>query len=324
MVSKPLALAVLGAGCVVAAAGGGYVALRHNANTAAPAQASEVASPGGATAASSPAQPAPTTGIDATVPPPGVSPVTETPSRPSVTRELRRPSRPARAATGAPIARAEAPASQNAPAAATTDGETTGPSPAAQLPSALEPKAAERQEPRVQFDQLTVPSETVIGAQVDTTVTSERARVEDRVEGHATRDVSVGNRVALPAGTRLIGSVTLVERGGKFHDRARIAVRFHTAVLHDGTRVPLQTTAIVREGDSPTRESAAKVGGAAVGGAILGAILGGGKGAVIGGTAGAAGGGAMVMAGDRNAATLPAGTAVTVRLMSDLTITVER
>jgi hypothetical protein len=144
------------------------------------------------------------------------------------------------------------------------------------------------------------------------------------VDGRVTRDVSVGGGSAKPAGTRLLGSVTMVERGGKFKERARVAVRFHTAQLADGTRLALQTTAILREGDSPSRESAAKVGGSAVGGAILGAILGGGKGAMIGGTAGAAGGTAVVMAGDRNAATLPSGTTATVRLMSDVTVTVER
>ncbi len=334
MVSKPLALAVLGAGCVVAAAGGGYLALRHSATTVAPAQVSETAAPA-RTAAPSPAPQlapsatSPTTGIDPTVPAPSVNPITETPSHPTVTREPRRPVRSVRPAPmGAPVARAETPAPANtSPASHDSDGNgtatTSAPAPVQPLPVETV-KAAEPQEPKVQFEQLTVPSETVIGAQIDTTVTSERARVEDRVEGHVTRDVSVANRVALPAGTRLLGSVTLVEQGGKFHDRARIAVRFHTAVLHDGTRVPIQTTAIVREGDSPTRESAAKVGGAAVGGAILGAILGGGKGAVIGGTAGAGAGGAMVMAGGRNPATLPSGTAVSVRLMSDLTLTVEK
>jgi hypothetical protein len=136
--------------------------------------------------------------------------------------------------------------------------------------------------------------------------------------------VLVGDRVAIPAGTRLIGAVTLVEKGGKFKERARIAVRFHTATLRDGTSVPLSTTAIMREGESPARETAAKVGGSAVGGAILGAILGGAKGAVIGGTAGAGAGGAIVAAGDRNPATLPAGADVTVQLMSDVTITIER
>jgi hypothetical protein len=178
--------------------------------------------------------------------------------------------------------------------------------------------------PHVRFDEITIPSETVIGVQVDTTVSSERARLEDRVEGRVARDVAIGGRVAIPAGTKMLGAVSLVERGGKFKERARIAVRFHTAQLADGSRVALQTTAIIREGDSPSRESAAKVGGSAVGGAILGAILGGGKGAVIGGTAGAAGGTAVVMAGDRNVATLPAGTTATVRLMSDVTVTVER
>jgi len=191
-----------------------------------------------------------------------------------------------------------------------------------------EPSAAaapvEPPAPQVRFEEITIPTDTVMGVQVDTTVSSERARLEDRVEGRVTRDVAVGGRVAIPAGTRMIGSVTLVERGGKFKDRSRIAVRFHTAQLADGSRIALQTTAIMREGDSPSRETAAKVGGSAVGGAILGAILGGAKGAVIGGSAGAAGGTAVVMAGDRNAATLPAGTTATVRLMSDVTVTIER
>ena len=65
------------------------------------------------------------------------------------------------------------------------------------------------------------------------------------------------------------------------------------------------------------------MGGAAVGGAILGAILGGGKGMAIGAAAGAGAGGAAVAAGDRNAATLPAGTAMTVRILQPVTITTD-
>jgi hypothetical protein len=235
------------------------------------------------------------------------------PSTPAPVGRRRQASRtPAATRTPAPAVPAE-PASIALPEAI---GE---PPPLASAPALAEPPP---QLPR--FEEIIVPSETVIGVKVETTVTSERARVEDRIEGRVTRDVSVGGRVAIPAGTKLLGSVTLVERGGKFKERARIAVRFHTAQLPDGTRVALQTTAIMREGDSPSRETAAKVGGSAVGGAILGAILGGAKGAVIGGTAGAAGGTAVVAAGDRNAATLPAGTTVSVRLMADVAITVER
>ena len=121
----------------------------------------------------------------------------------------------------------------------------------------------------------------------------------------------------------MIGDVTLVERGGKMKDKARLGVRFHTLVMADGN-VPLRTDSIYREGASPGAESARKIGGAAMGGAIIGAIIGGAKGAAIGSATGAAGGGAVVMAGDRNAATLPAGTIVTVRLSAPVSVDVEK
>jgi hypothetical protein len=175
-------------------------------------------------------------------------------------------------------------------------------------------------EPVSRYEAILVPAETVLGVQVDSTVSSETARVEDRVDGRVTRDVTVDGRVAIPAGTRLIGAVSQVERGGKFRERARIAVSFHSLQLRDGSRVPVRTTAILREGDPPSRESAAKVGGSAVGGAVLGAILGGAKGAVIGGSAGAAGGAAVVAAGDRNPAVLPGGTTVSVLLIEGVSL----
>ena len=107
-------------------------------------------------------------------------------------------------------------------------------------------------------------------------------------------------------------------------ERARLGVRFHTLVLADGRRVDLRTDTIFREGQSPSGESSRKIGGAAVGGAVLGAIMGGGKGAMIGGAAGAAGGTAAVMAGGRNAATIAAGTVLNARVASPVTIEVER
>jgi hypothetical protein len=78
-------------------------------------------------------------------------------------------------------------------------------------------------------------------------------------------------RVAIPAGSRAIGSVTAVERGGKFKERARLGIRFHTLVLADGTELPIRTESIVREGESPSGDSSRKIGGAAIGGAVLGA-----------------------------------------------------
>jgi hypothetical protein len=163
----------------------------------------------------------------------------------------------------------------------------------------------------------------VLGLQVETALTSEKARVEDEVLARVTRDVRVGDRVAIPAGAQARGEVTMVERGGKVRDKARLGVRFTSVVLADGTRVPLETDTIFREGDSPTAESTAKIGGGAIGGAILGGIFGGAKGAAIGAATGAGAGTAAVVAGGRNAATLPSGTPVTVRLIKPATVTVE-
>jgi hypothetical protein len=178
--------------------------------------------------------------------------------------------------------------------------------------------------PAPEFVDLTVPSDAVVGLQIERTISSETARVEDRVEARVTRDVRVGDKVAIPAGSVVQGSVMEVERGGKVKERARLGIRFHTIVLANGNRLDIRTDSVVREGASPSKESAAKIGGAAIGGAILGAILGGGKGAIIGGATGAAGGTAATMTGDRNPAVLTAGTTVTVRMQQPVTVTVEK
>jgi hypothetical protein len=189
----------------------------------------------------------------------------------------------------------------------------------------LEPEAVRAPEPPVpQFEDLIVSADSVIGLQVETSLTSERARVEDEVTARVTRDVRVGDRVAIPSGARVLGEVTMVERGGRLKDRARLGIRFTSIVLADGTRVPIETETIYREGDAPGGESAAKIGGGAIAGAIIGGIFGGGKGAILGGTAGAGAGSAAVLAGGRNPATLPAGTPVTVRIEKPATVTVEK
>ncbi len=178
--------------------------------------------------------------------------------------------------------------------------------------------------PPPQYLEVTVPADSVIGLQIETALSSETAHVEDRVTARVTRDVRADGRVAIPAGSRVLGSVSVVDRGGRVKEQARLGVRFHTVILADGTELPLQTETIVREGDSPAQASAAKIGGAAIGGAILGAILGGGKGAAIGGAAGAGGGTAVVMAGDRRAAKIAAGSPVTAKVLSPVTVTVEK
>jgi hypothetical protein len=216
-----------------------------------------------------------------------------------------------------PVAASSSPASSPASAPA-------APTVAESKPDAPRPVDFPAEPPRRAFEELVLPASSVIGLQVETALSSERARLEDRVDARVTRDVLVNGRVAIPAGSRVLGSVTLVDRGGKVKGAARLGIRFHTLVLADGSEVALNTEPFYRDGDSPAGDSAKKIGGATAVGAILGGILGGGKGAVIGGATGAAGGTAAAMAGDRNAAVVAAGSIVTVHLSSPATIQVEK
>ena len=182
---------------------------------------------------------------------------------------------------------------------------------------------ADGAEPELRFDELVVAADSVIGLQIETRVSSEDARVEDSVDARVTRDVLVDDRVAVPAGARLHGSVVLVERGGRMSKGARIGVRFHTLVMADSTELAIVTETIYREGEGQGGRRAKAIGGAAVTGAILGAIFGGRRGAVLGGSVGAAGGTAGVMTGDRNRTTLLPGMTFTMRLLQPVTVLVD-
>ncbi len=321
------ALAVIG---VVAAGGGGYLANRHAEpapvpyapqNTPAAAAVTETEN----TITTAPAattetiQPAPF--VEKT-PPPAVE------KRPPPAPAVRRTPAPVR---NAPVARRdrtpERPVETPAPSYEATNTPVDRPVAPAIEPldaTTVERAPAVPEPARKMYDELVIPADSVIGLQVENAISSELAKVEDTVRARVTRDVRVQDRVAIPAGARAEGSITLVERGGRLKEQARLGIRFHTIVLADGTRLPINTETVYREGDSPARESAAKIGGGAVGGAVLGAILGGKKGAIIGSTVGAAGGGVAVATSHADPATLPAGSTVTVRMGSPASVTVER
>ena len=329
MFSRPLAFLLLALACITAAAGGAYVATRHGVSDAPAA----VASPPPAEVAKAPAAPAqPVAETEAAVS--SAKPATEpgtAPARPDAT-----PAAVARHADPPPVKKtATAARAEHAPSAGralpsnppVTHAEPVPMAPVAAPPAPEPAKPMEpAPEPRHerQFEDLILPAAAVIGLQLDSPLSSDHSRVEDRVDAHVTRDVMASGRVAIPSGSKVIGSVVTVEQGGKVSQPARLAIRFHTLIRADGTEVALHTEPIDRRSESPASGSTKKIGGAAVAGTILGAIIGGGKGAAAGGAIGAGAGTAAVMAGDRATVSMPAGQLLNARLSSPATITVER
>jgi len=329
---------------VTAAAGGAYVAVRSTsavpASAAAPAAATTPAATSPAVqdteavvSAAAPAaiekpRPAPVPAPGLTTPSPAASAPAPRPKPASApTADTRRPAPPA-----APVPNRGPAAVNDGSPAHSANGHPAAAEPAAPVrpepvatPDPVRPEPARPEPPPVpELVELEVPAASVIGLQIETPVSTERARVEDRVEARVMRDVTVDGRTAIPAGAKAVGAVTLVERGGKIKERARLGVRFHTLVLADGTQLPIRTDTIMREGESQGGDSARKIGGAAVGGAILGALIGGKKGAAIGTATGAAGGTAVAMSGDRSEATLASGAVVTVRLSGPVQVEVQK
>jgi hypothetical protein len=314
------ATGLLVAACVTGGAAGTYLVVRGNAADA--PQAVETAAP------ITPAAVEQSEGVLPNATPPAEVPASVAPL--ARVTPAPKPVAPARVTKPAPASGPSRPArpapqvAANTPAPPSSRESTLATIPAPSIPESQSQPARPIEPPAPVLEELVVSAQSVIGLQMETAVSSDNARLEDEVVARVTRDVKVGDRVAIPAGARAQGEVTLVERGGKVRDRARLGVRFTSIVLADGTRVPIHTEAVLREGDSPGRESAAKIGGGAIGGAIIGGILGGAKGAAIGSTVGAGAGTGAVMAGGRNHATLPAGAPLTVRLEDPVTITVEK
>lgn len=353
-----LSYVLLAVGCLLAAAGGGYLAVRQGtpasataANTNPPALAADAA-PAAASAAPSSTTPsavvphAAEAGA-ASAPNPDAPALRDRGLRsrdarasvdpapaPLDTREPAVEAAPARrqpasVKRAAPPAPAAGRAPQPGPVAAATatpiastewqaieQGLQNG-NPAPPAPAAGRAKAD------LPIEQFVISSDSVIGLELDAPLSSETARVEDPVEARISRDVKVGDKVAIPAGTLVRGTVTEVERGGKLHTQARLGLSFTTIVMPDGAEVPISTDTVFREGNAPGAAAERKIGAGAVAGTILGAIFGGGRGALLGGAAGAAGGTALAEAGDRHPAEFPAGAPITVRLNAPVTVTVE-
>jgi hypothetical protein len=173
------------------------------------------------------------------------------------------------------------------------------------------------------YREVTLPAGTVLPVELTTRVGSEISNIEDTVRGTVRRPVVVDGVQAFPTGTTVAGHVTAADRSARVKGRARIAFRF-TAIdpPGDAERLAIKTDTVSRLAPATKKQDAAKIGGGAAGGAIIGGILGGGDGAAKGAAIGGAAGTGVVLSTRGKEVTLPAGTAVSVRLAEPLTVRV--
>lgn len=161
-----------------------------------------------------------------------------------------------------------------------------------------------------------VPEGTTLHLVVETSLSSATSKAGDRVVARLADDVSVGDKVALPEGTEVLGQVTAAVPSGRVKGLARLAFDFDRIRLK-GKELPIEARAVDITADNTHKRDAAIVGGGTAGGAIIGAIAGGKKGAGIGALVGAAAGTGVVLTNHGKEVAIPAGAQLGVKLSRD-------
>ena len=167
---------------------------------------------------------------------------------------------------------------------------------------------------------VTVPQGTVLPVVFRDTLSSAESAVGQPFEVELTQDVAAGGKVAIPAGSRIHGSVTEAHGPKKIGGRSRLSLDFHTLELANGDTVPVRA-AFAQAGRSETPKDAAIIGGSTLGGAILGEAVDEGEGTVVGGVVGAIGGVVGAIKTKGKPVTVPAGTRM--NLVLDAAVEIE-
>jgi hypothetical protein len=152
---------------------------------------------------------------------------------------------------------------------------------------------------------------TRLQVRLEEPISSKTARIEDRVEAtvdYPVRDAS--GRRAIPAGSRVVGRVTDVQRANRPLHSGEIDISFDTLYIGN-TRHDLRGRVVSLDQDVDRGDTAQRAGIGAVLGGVLGGILGGTKGALAGVVIGGAGG---VVSSKGDDVELPAGTVMTIQL----------
>ena len=173
--------------------------------------------------------------------------------------------------------------------------------------------------------EVTIPSGTELWVTLDTPVASDTNRAEDAISGHLSRPVMIGGATVVPAGSAVNGIVTSAVKSGKVKGRAHLAMRFDSLTPKgDAERYRIITTSASRTARATKGKDAAEIGLPALGGAVVGGLVGGKKGAVIGGAAGGGAGTAVVLSTSGEEVRLGRGAVVRVRLQKPVTVRVPR
>ena len=185
-------------------------------------------------------------------------------------------------------------------------------------PARLAP-AARAQDPAAQYGEVTIPAGQSMLVRMIDGVDSSKNQVGDVFHASLETDLYVNNNLVARKGTDLYGRLAEAKEAGHFSGSAELQLELIRMVI-DGHDYPLVSSDYTLKGQGRGGDTAKKVGGGAVVGAIIGAIAGGGKGAAIGAGAGSAAGAGVQVFTRGKQVKVPSETLLEFRLEQPATV----
>jgi hypothetical protein len=166
---------------------------------------------------------------------------------------------------------------------------------------------------------LIIPAGTSVTVRLQQSLSSASAVPGQRFEAVLDQPLVVENQVIAPVGTPVTGHVVVARRSGRFHHPGEIGLTLDNVVLGQ-QQIPIRTSSVVARGASHKKRNWGLIGGGTGGGALIGALAGGGKGALIGGGIGAAAGTTTALLTGKKDVTFGAERRLTFRLHRDVSL----
>lgn len=164
---------------------------------------------------------------------------------------------------------------------------------------------------------ITLPAGTEVVARLSASVTTETARVGDRVRLETRDSLPAGDGLSLPPGLAMAGEVTHAKGGGRVAGAPELTIRV-TSLAIGGDEHSIGAIPFRFRGRDDAKRSALAIAGGAVAGAVLGEVVA--DRAIEGAVIGAAAGTAIAIATKGDQIVLPAGTSLRVRLTEPVTV----
>lgn len=171
-------------------------------------------------------------------------------------------------------------------------------------------------------ERVTIPPGTALVGVLSNSVSS-RGPAGQSIHVSVTRPVFVGGKVAIPAGSHLVGSVLESRRSGRIKGRARVTIGFNRLETPTGS-YHVVAGSITHVAKGTKKRDAGIIGIGAGVGAAIGALAGGGKGAAIGALAGGGAGTGVVLATRGKETGFSRGEHVSVRLIEPVVVHLQK